>query len=219
MTSTSTRPDGPSSAQPAPAAPADVLDDRAAARMPSPRAASEPAAPAGPVAPGTHPVELERLARQEQTHDGCVPLNVQTLIWILRAYNAVNSAQTEELRPLGLSPSAFNVLMALHNSAEHRLEPCVISERLLVSRPSVTGLLDTLQSKGLILRLPHPADRRRLLIELTDEGMGLLEEHFATHYTEQERLLAGLTPDERATLVGLLRRIEGATPAGLAADD
>ncbi len=178
-----------------------------------------PSRPRGRVAAGTHEVELRRLALQEATHANCDPLNVQSLIWLFRAYNAAVNAQAEELRPLGLSPSAFNVLMALHNTEGRILEPCQLAERLLVSRPSVTGLLDTLQAKGLVARRPHGDDRRRVLVELTAEGLALLEAHFGSHYREQNAMFADLEPDERAQLVSLLRRIRGATPADLRIDE
>lgn len=171
-----------------------------------------PVAPKGRVAEGTHPLELQRLAYQEATHPSFDPLNVQCLVWLFRAFNATLNAQAEELRPLGLSPSAFNVLMALHNTADRMLEPCQLAQRLLISRPSVTGLLDTLQSKGLVMRHPHGDDRRRILVHLTDEGEALLESHYATHYREQEAAFADLSADERETLITLLRRVRGAVP-------
>ena len=171
------------------------------------------ARPRGRVAGDTHPAELHRLALQEATSPDCDPLAVQALIWLFRAYNAAVNAQAEELRPLGLSPSAFNVLMALHNTEGRVLEPCQLADRLLVSRPSVTGLLDTLQAKGLIARRPHGDDRRRVLVELTPTGLALLERHFDSHYREQNALFADLGPDEREQLVTLLRRIRGAVPA------
>lgn len=167
------------------------------------------------VAPDTHPVELERLAHEEAGHPDCDPLNVQALIWIFRAFNATINAQAEELRPLGLSPSAFNVLMALRNNAEPTLEPCQLARRLLISRPSVTGLLDTLQGKGLIERLPHGEDRRRVLVSLTDAGRRLLDSHFPAHYRELNAAFADLDADEKATLVSLLRRVRGAVPTDL----
>src|SRR3712207_1660616 len=126
-----------------------------------------PTRPRKRVAPDTHEVELQRLAIQEACHPDCDPLTVQSIVWLLRASNAVLNAHADELRPLGLSPSAFNVLVSLHNSEGRVLEPCQLAERLLVSRPSVTGLLDTLQAKGLIVRRPHADDRRRVLVELT----------------------------------------------------
>lgn len=171
-----------------------------------------PVHPRKATAPGTHPAELRRLALQEQSHPDCEPLTVQTVIWLYRAYSAAVSAQADRLRPLDLSPSAFNVLMALHNSPGHTLEPHELSERLLVTRPSVTGLLDTLQGKGLIARRPHGQDGRRLRVHLTPEGHALLERYFPDHYAQQRELLDELTPGEQATLVTLLRRVCGAQP-------
>lgn len=176
-------------------------------------AEAHPTTPSARTAPGTHPLEEQRLALQEDLLPGCDPLKVQAMIWIFRAFSAVNNAQAEELRPLRLSPSAFNVLMALLNTPEHVLEPCQLADRLLVSRPSVTGLLDTLQAKGLITRRPHAADGRRVLVELTDDAAALLRDHVDRHYAEQERLFGDLDADELATLVSLLRRVRGATPA------
>lgn len=173
------------------------------------------ARPRGRVAPDTHPIELQRLALQESTHPDCQPLDVQALIWLFRAFSATINAQADELRPLGLSPSAFNVLMALRNTAEFTLEPCELSQRLLISRPSVTGLLDTLQGKGLIRRDPHADDRRRVHVSLTEEGHALLESHFAIHYREQSAAFADLTEAERVALVTLLRRVRGAVPADM----
>lgn len=140
---------------------------------------------------------------------------MQAFIWLGRAFNAAITAQAEELRPLGLSPSGFNVLMALHNTPGHLLEPCQLAERLLVSRPSVTGLLDTLQAKGLIERRPHAEDRRRVIVGLTDEGRSLLESMLDVHSRGLQERFESLNPDELATLVVLLRRVKGAVPPHL----
>lgn len=170
------------------------------------------AGPTGTVAPDTHPIELQRLAFEESTHPSCEPLNVQVLVWLFRAFNSTANAQADELRPTGLSPSAFNVLMALHNTDDRTLEPCQLAARLLISRPSVTGLLDTLQAKGLVERSPHAEDRRRVLVCLTDKGYGLLQSHFATHYQEMNAAFDDLSATEKSTLVTLLRRVRGAVP-------
>jgi DNA-binding MarR family transcriptional regulator len=173
------------------------------------------ALPEGRTAPDTHPAELQRLALQERTHPDCDPLLVQAHLWLYRAYSAASNAQAEELRPLGLSPSAFNVLMTLLNTPDNTLEPCQLAERLLVSRPSVTGLLDTLQAKGLIVRRPHEEDGRRVLVELTTAACDLLEAHFPVHYSEQQRVFGDLDHDELTQLVCLLRKVHGAVPSSL----
>lgn len=167
------------------------------------------------IAPDTHPRERERLALQEAAHPDCDLLNVQTLIWLFRAYNATMNAQARELREISLSPSAFNVLMALVNTPGNTIEPYDLAERLLISRPSITGLLDTLQRKNLIRRDPHPDDRRRVLVTLTDTARDLLQKHYPVHYANQRAQLEDLSADEKAQLVSLLRRVKGAAPEHL----
>lgn len=167
------------------------------------------------VTPDTHQSELQSLADLERINPDIEPLAVQTVLWLTRAYDAAISAQTEELRPLQLSPSAFNMLMALRAAENNTLEPCQLADQLLVSRPSVTGLLDTLQRRGLIERHPHNQDRRRLLVLLTEAGHQLLEEHFPHHFSVQAQLVADLSLDEQELLVTLLRRIRGAIPSWL----
>lgn len=185
------------------------MDDRAGGTTVSEK-------PQGRTAPGTHPLELQRLALQEQMHSDCDPLRVQAITWLMRAHAAITAAQAEELRPLGLSPSGFCVLAALLNTPGGRLEPRQIAERLQLSRPSVTGLLDTLQDRGFVVRRPHSDDRRRVLVELTHYAEQTLHDHYPTHYKEQARLVEGLSDDELATLVQLLRKVSGAVPAELA---
>ena len=167
------------------------------------------------IAPGTPPAELERLALQERTHPDAQPLAIQAIIWLFRAYNAAVNDQADDLRALDISPSAFNVLQALVNTPDRQLEPCQLAERLLVSRPSVTGLIDTLAAKSLVERRPHPDDRRRVLVRLTDTACALLQSHYPEHYARQNALLSDFTEDELATLVTLLRKVRGAMPAHL----
>lgn len=161
---------------------------------------------------GTQTDSGEGRALLEQPDPACDPGAVQTVLWLSRAYHAAVNAQIEELRPLELSPNAFNALLALHSAPDHTLEPCQLSARLDVSRPAVTGLLDTLEHKGLVVRRPHSKNRRRLLIELTAAGRALLVRHFPTHYARLNALVEALSEEEMATLVSLLQRIRGAAP-------
>jgi DNA-binding MarR family transcriptional regulator len=73
------------------------------------------------------------------------------------------------VEPFGLSPSSGLVLGILAD-AKAPLPPNQIAERLITSRATVTGLLDSLERRGYVRRLPHSSDRRMLLIELTEAG-------------------------------------------------
>jgi DNA-binding MarR family transcriptional regulator len=80
------------------------------------------------------------------------------------------------LRASGLTAGSYNVLMVIA-SAEESLTPSEISVRMPVpvTTATMTGVLDTLERRGLVSRHPHPTDRRRVLIELDPDGRALLD--------------------------------------------
>lgn len=102
-----------------------------------------------------------------------------------------------------LSASAFQALTVL-DGADEPLASHVVAERLLVSSASMTSLLDTLERRGLVERRPHPSDRRRVLIHLTDEARAIVDQMLpAVHGTSRDAL-APLSEDERQQLITLL---------------
>ncbi|MFD8690930.1 MarR family winged helix-turn-helix transcriptional regulator [Streptomyces sp. NPDC059651] len=85
--------------------------------------------------------------------------------------------------------------------------PSELAADLDLAPASVTGRLDALERRGFVRRRPSTTDRRRVDVELTDEGrstwVGAME--FLGH--EEERLLGVLPKDERTLLNDMLRRI------------
>lgn len=110
-------------------------------------------------------------------------------------------------RPYGLTTATFNVLIVLFG-AQRSLSPCEIGEQLAVTRGTVTGLLDSLERQHLVRRLPHPEDRRMLIIEITDEGRCLLGRLLPEHYRSMSDLLACLSESEKATFTQALAKIQ-----------
>ena len=79
------------------------------------------------------------------------------------------------LRRSSLTAGSFNVMQVIAASPVP-LTPSEISVRIPVpvTTATMTGVLDTLERRGLVARLPHPTDRRRVLVELTQPGTDLL---------------------------------------------
>jgi|GEM_PF-2191633 hypothetical protein len=71
----------------------------------------------------------------------------------------------------------------------------------------MTNRLDRLESMGLVERLADPADRRGRLVGLSPKGLELVDAALLDHIENEERLLAGLTAEDRAALAGLLRKL------------
>src|SRR5947199_4733678 len=109
-----------------------------------------------------------------------------------------------------LSPSARGVL-AVVEGAGHPLEPSVIAERLVVTTGSMTSLLDNLEKRGLVRRLPHPDDRRKLLIDITPDARAVVDELLPSlHAREREVIGAALTASEQRTLLRYLAKLQKA---------
>jgi len=72
----------------------------------------------------------------------------------------------------------------------------------------MTGLLDGLEQKGMVKRLAHPEDRRKVSIQLTDTGRQVLDEMLPDYYSRIAKLMVKLSENERKSLVSLLGKID-----------
>jgi DNA-binding MarR family transcriptional regulator len=107
---------------------------------------------------------------------------------------------------LKLTGAQYNVLRILEGAGE-AIPQQEIADKLLVSRANVTGLLDKLEAKGLLERLPCE-DRRVNMIQLTAGGFGLLEKSFPEVTENSIQAMSCLTTDEQKTLVRLLEKLK-----------
>ena len=109
-----------------------------------------------------------------------------------------------------LSPSGRQILAVVEGAGEP-LEPSVIAERLLITTGSVTSLLDNLEKRGLIRRLPHPRDRRKLLIDITPTAQAIVDELLPSlHARERDVMAAALSTNEQRELLRLIAKVQHA---------
>lgn len=121
-----------------------------------------------------------------------------------------NREAAEEYR---LSPTAKMALAVIEGAGEP-LEPSVIAERLIITSGSMTSMLDTLEKRGLVRRLPHPGDRRKLLVEVTDEAVTILDALLPSFHQRERIVLHGaLSAAEQRTLLELLSKVQQAAVA------
>jgi DNA-binding MarR family transcriptional regulator len=111
----------------------------------------------------------------------------------------------------GLNRGEVGVLYALRSAGPpHQLSPTQLSQALMLTSAGITGRLDRLQRRGLIVRHPDPEDRRGVVVELTGEGLRLAEQAVGAVAEAQGVLLSGLTEQELRTLGRLLRKMQTA---------
>jgi DNA-binding MarR family transcriptional regulator len=97
-------------------------------------------------------------------------------------------------------------LLAQLDKAPNGMTLGELSQRMMVSNGNVTGLVERLQSQGLIERRPAPNDRRAQLVSLTPEGRKTFRAMARTHEGWIAAIFGDLTPGETETLMQLLSR-------------
>nr|BFE86272.1 MarR family transcriptional regulator [Planobispora longispora] len=106
----------------------------------------------------------------------------------------------------GLEAWEFDVLATLLR-ADRTLCMSDLAGAAMVSSGALTNRIDRLVAKGLVTRATSEDNRRLVLVTLTAEGRRLAGDLLDGHVANEERLLSGLTPAERAELAALLRKL------------
>ena len=103
-----------------------------------------------------------------------------------------------------ISPSLMAIIDFVAESPDCGIKE--IARGLKLSAPTVSVSIRQLEEKGFVGRKPNPDDRRAVQIFLTPAGQELHEQSTIFRRQTFERLLAGLTPEERETLLTLLEK-------------
>ncbi|HNV87098.1 MAG TPA: MarR family transcriptional regulator [Candidatus Omnitrophota bacterium] len=133
--------------------------------------------------------------------------SVEVILNLVYTYDVALNHFAKRMSKIGLSPSAFNVLMILSRHDEKSCKQRDLSKLMLVSRANITGLVDSLAKRGLISRAPDKTDRRVCIVRMAKKGERLLEQFLPSHYEEMRRILSNLTPAEEKTLTALLSKL------------
>ncbi|MGQ0812704.1 MAG: MarR family winged helix-turn-helix transcriptional regulator [Nitrospiraceae bacterium] len=98
---------------------------------------------------------------------------------LVEAYLAFWRVDSRHIRLLRLTPSQFDVIATLGDT--EGMTCSELSARTLVTKGTLTGVLDRLAAKGLIRRDNVANDRRRTKIRLTDKGNSVFRKTFSAH--------------------------------------
>jgi MarR family 2-MHQ and catechol resistance regulon transcriptional repressor len=98
---------------------------------------------------------------------------------LVETYLAFWRTDRRHIHSLRLTPSQFDVIATLGDT--DGLTCSELSANTLVTKGTLTGVLDRLAKKGLIRREAVPQDRRSVKIRLTDKGRSLFRKTFAAH--------------------------------------
>lgn len=128
------------------------------------------------------------------------------VVSLMRAQQIVLGRLEEVVRPYGLSYARYEVLTLLSFTRRGELPLSKIGDRLQVHPASVTGAVDKLEQQGLVVRVPHPEDRRAVLARITDQGRRVAEQSTAA-LNDGPFADIGLAADQAERLLELLAEL------------
>ncbi len=101
-----------------------------------------------------------------------------------------------------LTPSQARALRTLGHHG--MLRPGEAARHLRIAPRSATEVIDALEERGLVQRSPDPADRRAVLVGLTETGREVVDAWRSARRDEAERFFGGLSPRDRTQLARIL---------------
>jgi DNA-binding MarR family transcriptional regulator len=114
---------------------------------------------------------IEEAGRQWRAHWKRAPVTpMMAVTSVMRVQQIWLARLNETLEPFGLTFARYEALMLLFYSRAGSLPLGKIGARLQVHPTSVTSLVDGLEKRGFVERMPHPTDRRTTLASITVHG-------------------------------------------------
>lgn len=113
---------------------------------------------------------------------------------LARTFQAFNAYDDEHVRQMGLTTPQFDVICTLGNTPGMTMGQ--LAEKTLVTKGTLTGIIDRLERKGLVRREVPPENRRCFMIVLTIEGDRVFEEVFPAHIAHLKERFSKLSEPE-----------------------
>lgn len=133
---------------------------------------------------------------------------MRTLRALIEASNQVGTVGNRNIESLGLTPAQFDVLATLGDTPGMTCKQ--LGAGTLITKGTLTGVLDRLEAKGLISRVRGEHDTRQTFITLTPEGEKVFERTFQPHIDFLGTFCDRMPADRQAQLIELLRELQAA---------
>ena len=129
-----------------------------------------------------------------------------TIQALTQCYQAFEAYSAKHVRELGLTPPQFDIIATLGNTAG--MTATELGEKTLITKGTLTGVVDRLSARGWVKRVAHASDGRCQIIQLTQAGEALFAKVFPAHLVHMHTCFAGVTATEHANWQMALRSLE-----------
>ncbi len=129
-----------------------------------------------------------------------------TLAALVTTYQRFNRYSSEDVKRFELTMTQFDLIATLGNQPAMTFKE--LGEKTLVTKGTLTGVVERLVAKGVLETRCNPHDARSQLVGLTVEGQSLFESIFPDHLSHLEKAFAQLSEAELAQLTQLLLKLK-----------
>ena len=135
------------------------------------------------------------------------PLDFETLPghYIRRLQQIAVAAFLQQTEAHGVTPVQYAALNQVGRTPG--IDQRTLARSIGFDTSTIASVIDRLEARGLMLRQASPEDRRVRLLQLSDEGAGLLAAIGPDVLKAQQRMLDPLTPAERREFMRMLRAV------------
>lgn len=127
---------------------------------------------------------------------------------VVRSYQAFESYSAPHIKSMNLTPPQFDVIATLANQPPMTCK--TLGEKTLITKGTLTGILDRLEMKGIIERKANEEDARSQKVALTSTGQEIFEHTFPTHMQHLEKAFNQLSPQKMTELTTSLEQLREA---------
>jgi DNA-binding MarR family transcriptional regulator len=129
-----------------------------------------------------------------------------TMRELARAYQAFSAYSEAHIRQFDLTPAQFDVIATLGNTQGMCMGD--LGEKTLITKGTLTGVIDRLIQKNLVTREIPCDNRRNVIVQLTAAGRAVFEQSFPAHIGHLKERFDKLDPSELELLKVLLLRLK-----------
>lgn len=125
---------------------------------------------------------------------------------LMEASRGIQDRVRVEASRWNLGITEFFVLETIYVKGSQTIQQ--IASNVFISSGSMTYVIDKLEKRGLVYRNPCPHDRRVIHIEFTSEGRDFMDKVMDKHKDNLEDIFRALNPEEAATFINMLIKVQ-----------
>ncbi|MGH9187497.1 MAG: MarR family winged helix-turn-helix transcriptional regulator [Acidimicrobiales bacterium] len=144
----------------------------------------------------------------EKDWPGASAIATEVVLNVVRTGETVTALLDSLVRHHGLPSATGLLVLEILRGEGGPLAPSVIAQRGFVSRPALSGVMNTLERRGFLRRYTDPRDRRRVLVELIDHGMDTMLALLPELHRAEVEWTAALSDTQKASLLRHLGRLQ-----------